>query len=81
MTVSKAIRRLQKDGFVSRENSTTDNRAMDVCFTAKGSEVIQKAIVAIENADEDFFHCLSEKQLMEYKSLTLEVIASNSSQV
>ncbi len=81
MTISKAIRRLQKDGFVSRENSTTDNRAMDVRFTAKGSEVIHKAIVAIENADEDFFHCLSEKQLIGYKSLTLEVIASNSSQV
>ncbi len=81
MTVSKAIRRLQKDGFVSRESSTTDNRAMDVRFTEKGSEIIHKAIVAIENADEVFFNCLSEKQLRGYKSLTLEVIASNSSQV
>jgi MarR family transcriptional regulator, transcriptional regulator for hemolysin len=78
MTVSKAIRRLEKDRLVSRESSATDNRAINVHFTDEGREVIQRAIVAIENADEDFFFCLSGKELVEYKSLTLKVIANNS---
>lgn len=77
MTVSKAIRRLEKDRLVSRESSTTDNRAIHVHFTVPGRAVIQKAIVAIEKADEDFFSCLSEKQLEEYRSLTTMVIANN----
>lgn len=77
MTVSKAIRRLEEDGLVVREGSSTDSRATNVRFTAPGRKVIQKAIVAIENADEVFFSCLTEKQLEAYKSLTSAVIANN----
>jgi len=77
MTISKAIRRLEDDGLVLREGSSTDNRATNVRFTAQGRKVIQKAIVAIENADEEFFSCLTEKQLAAYKSLTSSVIANN----
>ena len=77
MTVSKAIRKLEKNGLVLRESSPTDSRAVNVRFTAQGRKLIQKAIVAIENADEDFFSCLNEKKLMAYKSLTAEVIGHN----
>jgi len=55
MTVSKAIRKLEVNGLILREPSSLDCRATNVRFTARGSEIIQKAIVAIENADEDFF--------------------------
>ena len=77
MTLSKAIRKLEKNGLVLRESSPTDSRAVNVRFTAQGRKLIQKAIVAIENADEDFFSCLNEKKLMAYKSLTAEVIGHN----
>ena len=77
MTVSKAIRRLESEGFVLREKSATDSRATNVRFSAKGKKIIQKAIVAIESADEDFFSCLNEKQLDAYKFLTSEVIANH----
>lgn len=77
MTLSKAIRRLEKDGLVLREDSPTDNRAIQVCFTAQGKKIIQGAIVAIDNADEEFFSCLEEEQLLLYKSLTSRVIAGN----
>ena len=77
MTVSKAIRRLEKDGLVLREKSSQDSRAVNVRFTARGIELIQKAIVAIETVDEKFFSCLREKQLEIYKSLTLKVILNN----
>ena len=77
MTVSKAIRRLESKGLVLRERSAIDSRATNVRFSKIGLEIIQKAIVAIESADEDFFSCLNEKQLATYKSLTSIVISGN----
>jgi len=78
MTLSKAIRRLEKDGLVLRQDSPTDSRAIQVRFTAKGRRVIKKAVVDIENADEEFFSCLDEEQLLLYKVLTSRVIAASS---
>ena len=77
MTVSKAIRKLEETGFVLREQSSTDSRATNVRFTSKGRKIIHKAIVAIEKADEEFFACLTAKQLEAYKALTSAVIANN----
>ena len=77
MTISKAIRRLESEGLVVRERSATDSRATNVYFSTKGRSIIQKAIVAVESADEEFFSCLNEKQLNSYKQLTAKVIANN----
>jgi len=62
---------------IVREPSVLDSRATSVRCTAKGKEIIHKAIVAIENADEDFFACLTKKQLDAYKSLILRIITGN----
>ena len=77
MTVSKSIRKLEQVGFVSRNPSATDTRAMDVQFTALGRKQIRKAIVAVENADEEFFSCLKKGQLNTYRSLTITIINGN----
>ena len=76
MTLSKAIRKLEQDGLVLREQSSTDSRAINVRFSVKGKKMIQKAVVAIENADDEFFSCLTEQQLSAYKVLTFSVISS-----
>lgn len=77
MTLSKAVRRLEKNGLVSREGSSSDSRATAVRFTARGRKTIERAIVAIEDADETFFSTLTAKQLETYRSLTRSVIANN----
>lgn len=77
MTLSKAIRKLEGDGLVFREQSSTDSRAINVRFTARGKKMIQKAVVAIGKADDDFFSCLTDRQLATYKSLTISIISSN----
>jgi MarR family transcriptional regulator, transcriptional regulator for hemolysin len=79
MTLSKSIRKLEEAGFVLRSPSTTDTRAMDVQFTEYGKEQIRKAIVAVENADEEFFSCLTGDQMQSYRSLVASIIAGNSS--
>lgn len=77
MTVSKAIRKLEVDGLIRRTPSMLDGRATTVRFTDRGGQIIQKAIAAVEQADEDFFSCLTEKQLDAYKILILKVINGN----
>lgn len=74
MTLSKAIRKLEVDDLVSRESSTTDNRAINVRFSSKGKALIQEAVVAIEKADDDFFACLTNQELDAYKAITIKVI-------
>lgn len=74
MTLSKAIRKLEEMGLILRESSALDSRAVNVQFTVEGKALIQKAIVAIEKAGDDFFSCFTESQLAMYKSLTLSVI-------
>ena len=79
MTLSKAIRKLEEESLVSREQSSSDSRATKVKFTAQGKKIIQAAVVAIEYADDEFFSSLTEKQLETYKSLTTSIIFSNDS--
>jgi DNA-binding MarR family transcriptional regulator len=78
MTLSKAVRRLEAMGLVAREQSSTDTRAMSVRFTPKGKDLSQKAVVAVENADDAFFSCLTDAEIHAYKSLTISVISANS---
>jgi MarR family transcriptional regulator, transcriptional regulator for hemolysin len=78
MTVSKAVRKLEKIGLVRRQSSTSDGRATNVQFTAEGRKAVAKAIEAVENADEEFFACLSEDQRAKYRCLTLAAISGNS---
>ena len=74
MTLSKAIRRLEAVGLVARASSSADSRAIVVTLTAKGRRATQRAVVAVEDADDDFFGRLSGEQLKRYKALTRALI-------
>ncbi len=76
MTLSKSIRKLEEDDLVSRAQSSADNRAISVRFTGKGKKMIQKAVIAIEKADDEFFSCLTEQQLDNYKAFTISIISN-----
>jgi DNA-binding MarR family transcriptional regulator len=78
MTLSKAVRKIEAMGLVHRRRSLADNRATQVQFTDRGRKIVTKAVRAVENADEEFFACLSKHQIGKYKCLTLSVIAENS---
>jgi len=75
MTLSKSIRNLEQEGLVKRTKSLVDSRAVIVQFSAKGRKIIEKAVVAVEKADDEFFSCLTESQLRDYKSLTISIIS------
>jgi DNA-binding MarR family transcriptional regulator len=75
MTLSKAIRKLEERVLVRREASVSDARALHVRFTAAGRKLVQRAIVAVEKADDEFFSCLSEEQLATWKRLAVALSA------
>lgn len=74
MTLSKAIRALEADGLLKREPSAADARAVSVRFTAKGRRLVERAVVAIEAADEEFFGVLPPRELAEYMELTRRLV-------
>ena len=78
MTLSKAIRKLEADGLVLRAPSAVDGRATAARLSAKGRRLTERAVVAIEEADEVFFGTLSAPHQESWKALVLELIAGNS---
>jgi DNA-binding MarR family transcriptional regulator len=78
MTLSKAIRKLEEGGLVHRKSSKMDTRTIQVQFSATGRKLIHEAIKAVERADNEFFSCLSERELESYKALTISIVNGNS---
>jgi DNA-binding MarR family transcriptional regulator len=74
MTLSKAIRRLEAAGLVTRRGASHDARATEIGFTARGRRTIAKAVVAVESADETFFAGLDPDRLQTRLRLTSELI-------
>ena len=60
MMVSKVLRTLEEKGFITRQEHETDTRAKTIRLTTTGENVLQKAIIEVENADLDFFSTLDE---------------------
>lgn len=77
MMVSKVLRTLAEKGFITRQEHETDTRAKSIKLTTKGSLVLQKAIVEIENADLDFF-AISGYQLSSFNKNMVQLIDKNS---
>lgn len=77
MTLSKAIRKLELNGLVSREQSAVDNRAVTIRLLPQGKVLVKYAVMAIENADDSFFACLTDGELSAYKTLAIKIISNN----
>jgi DNA-binding MarR family transcriptional regulator len=61
MMVSKVLRTLEEKNFVTREVHSSDTRAKTIRLTSSGAKVLQKALVAIERADLEFFAALGSR--------------------
>jgi len=55
MMVSKVLRTLESKKFIKRQEHPTDTRAKIIKLTTEGAEILQKALVEVENADIEFF--------------------------
>ncbi|RSK48829.1 MarR family winged helix-turn-helix transcriptional regulator [Hymenobacter rigui] len=75
MMVSKVLRTLEEKAFLTRQEHPSDTRAKIITLTQAGSEVLQKALTAIENADSDFFSSLHD--LPQFNQALLTLIKQN----
>jgi len=76
MMVSKVLRTLEEKGFITRQEHETDTRAKTIRLTTTGENVLQKAIIEVENADLDFFSTLDEN-LPLFNSSMAKIIDKN----
>ena len=77
MMVSKVLRTLEEKDFITRQEHQTDTRAKTTRLTTEGEIVLQKAMIAIENADLDFFAALDNK-LLSFNKNMVQLIEKNS---
>lgn len=61
-TISQILRGLEKKGLIKREQSS-DARAKNPVLTSKGSEILTKALPAVETEDNQFFCSLTNKEM------------------
>jgi len=76
MMVSKVLRTLAAKGFITRQEHETDTRAKAIRLTANGENILQKALIEIENADLDFFDTLAT-ELPSFNSSMAKLITKN----
>ena len=73
MMVSKVLRTLEEKKFITRQEHEKDTRAKTIELTDKGAEILQTAIVVVENADIEFFSTI-EKDLSFFNLKMIELI-------
>lgn len=61
MMVSKVLRTLEGKKFITRKEHPTDTRAKIIQLTDAGEVVLQKGLIAVVNADSDFFSVLGNE--------------------
>lgn len=77
MMVSKVLRTLEEKQFISRQGHQTDTRAKVIKLTDEGAKVLQKALIAIENADIAFFSILKQEELALFNTKMVNLIKGN----
>ncbi len=76
MMVSKVLRTLEEKKFITRQENERDTRAKNIQLTKTGIETLQKAIIEVENADNDFFSAI-EANLLSFNANMLKLIDEN----
>jgi DNA-binding MarR family transcriptional regulator len=60
-TTSAILRTLQKKGFIRRKEHSSDTRAKKIELTARGKELVKKAVITVEQTDKIFFSSLGSE--------------------
>lgn len=62
MMTSQVVRALEREGLIERRRHPSDTRARQLGLTARGGEMIAKAVPVVEKADRDFFAALGREE-------------------
>ena len=67
---------MEEKKFITRQENERDTRAKNIQLTKTGIETLQKAIIEVENADNDFFSAI-EANLLSFNANMLKLIDGN----
>lgn len=68
MTVSKSLKKLSTEGYVTRTESLKDSRAKCVQLTDLGKTLVTKLIPVVEGIDAEYFSPLTKDELQNFLS-------------
>lgn len=63
-TVSMVMRKLEKEGYVTRATSAKDMRSKSIALTDAGFRLVEKAAAKVLSFDENFFHNDGDKRAL-----------------
>ncbi|WP_282610204.1 MarR family winged helix-turn-helix transcriptional regulator [Pelagibius sp. Alg239-R121] len=67
--VSKLVQELEAQGYVTRQPDETDGRAMRVCFTRRGRDLVQDTVSVFEALDQEAVKVLGKQDAAALRSL------------
>jgi len=74
MTVSKSLKKLEKEGLVLRAENETDTRAKTIALTDDGVDLAMKSVKIVEEVDKGFFSTFSQQEKEQFNGLFLKLL-------
>ena len=76
MTVSKSLKKLEKDAFVLRAENEADTRAKTIVLTDDGVALAMKSVMIVEEVDKRFFSVFSQQEKKQFNGLFLKLLGN-----
>jgi DNA-binding MarR family transcriptional regulator len=74
MTVSKSLKKLEKEGFVLRAENEKDTRAKTIALTANGVNIAIESVKIVEKVDAKFFSGIEHDEQKSLNGLFLKLL-------
>ena len=72
-SITSAIRKMEKDGYISRKQDESDQRVMRLPLTEKGESCIQNVKKVAEEMRELIFRGMSPEEIMLFRRLLIQI--------
>ena len=72
-SITSAIRKMEKDGYISRKQDESDQRVMRLALTEKGESCIQNVKKVAEEMRELIFRGMSPEEIILFRRLFIQI--------
>lgn len=73
-TTTGLVDRLERDGFVRRNKSASDRRALNICITPEGVEEVNRAKIVVKRVNESIKAGFSAGEIEAFKKILLNIV-------
>jgi DNA-binding MarR family transcriptional regulator len=73
-TITGLVDWLERDGFVRRNKSTSDRRALNICITLEGVEEVNRAKIVVKRVNESIKAGFSAEEIEAFKKILLNIV-------